>query len=88
MYAVVRTNNYNYEDIEVNVFDTEEEAIKFLHDDWQEYYNIELAESMTPLNEEQCYHEDDFAKVEWINTDQTWWMLTYAYKREKLGDEC
>ena len=87
MYGVIKTNNFDFEDIELNVFDTEEEAVEFLENDWQQYYNIELEESMIPVLKEQCYHEDDFAKVEWENGDQTYWNLIFAYKHKQKNEE-
>lgn len=74
-FVVVKTNDYDPE-VEATEFDNYREATAYLHWYWEDYYNRELAENpeenfISKLNPEECYHEEDYAKVQWDNGDHT-----------------
>ncbi len=72
-YYVIMSHNFDAEtcNYKVDDYDT---AVALLHYLWEEYYNEEIkAESY--LNENACYHEDDYGKVEWDDGDYTEFTL-------------
>ncbi len=73
MYVVTKTHNFDPE-TEAFVFDREKEAIEYLQHIWEEYYNEEIANG-SALVESECYHEDDYAKIEWVDGCQTWFHM-------------
>ena len=73
MYYVIMSHNF---DAQTCIYEFEEydKAIAFLHWDWENYYNEELSEG-SGLDEEECYHEDEYAQVKWEDGCQTEWNL-------------
>lgn len=73
MFAVIRSNNCDYTQSEIRVFDTIKEAKAHMDADWESYYN-ELVAQDIDVDEEESYREDDFAKVELEKTaeQETW----------------
>lgn len=76
MFIFLKIHNFDPE-TEASVFNTEEEARKYLESYWEDYYNAEIAEC-SDLVEGECYHEDDFAKIEWADGCQTWFYIIEA----------
>ena len=73
-YAVVKMHNFDSER-ECCIFEDYADAVDYLQEAWQDYYNTEIAESAMDLDEEECYHEEDYAKVQWVNGDWTEFYL-------------
>lgn len=67
-YAVVIHHNFA-EDTRVIPFDEYDKAKAYLHWVWEAYYNEEI-DNDSYLNEAECWHEDEIAKVTW--TDGCW----------------
>ena len=76
MYIVVKTHNFDTE-MDATVFQSRKDAEDYLQWAWQEYYNEELAAG-SDIVENECYHESDFAKIEWEDGDQTWFAIVVA----------
>lgn len=75
MYIVMMIHNFDPETKAV-LFSDYLKAKAYLHWQWEEYYNVELAEGVIALNEELCYHEDEYGLVSWVDGDQTEFVLT------------
>lgn len=73
MYIVTKTHNFDPE-TEATAFETREEAEKYLQWVWEDYVRREIAEE-SDLVMKECYHEEDFAKVQWTDGCQTWFHL-------------
>lgn len=74
-YTVVMSHSYDPEVIAV-LFDDYDKAKAYLHWKWEDYYNAEIAEDpFIRLNEELCYHEDEYARVTWEDEDYTEFIL-------------
>lgn len=82
-YCVVVYHNFNL-DMPVYLFDTYENAKEYLHDIWQDYYNQELAEHPGLIDENLTFHEDDYAKVGWIDGCYTEFILTTTNEPMKI----
>ena len=76
-YVVVKTHNFDIE-TEAAEFDDYREATAYLHWLWEDYYNDEIAND-SDLDEEECYHESNFAKVQWSDGDYTEFNLIEVY---------
>lgn len=73
MYVVVKTHNFDPE-TEATVFNTLGEAEAYMQWLWEDYYNEEIAND-SELEEDECYFEGDFAKIQWSDGFQTWFNL-------------
>lgn len=69
MYVVVKTHNFDPE-TEAVEFTDYRKATAYLQWLWEDYYNDEIAED-TDLDEDECYHESDYAKVQWNDGNYT-----------------
>ena len=83
-YAVVIYQNFDA-DCPVYLFDDYEKANKYLHDIWENCYNIELAESIVDIDEKETYHEDDFAQIKWVDGEWMHFILTATSEPMKIG---
>ena len=81
MYAVIMVHTFDA-DTPTVLFEDYDKAKAYLHWLWENYYNTEIAEG-SDLNENQCFHEDDYAKVAWADGDATEFILTYTSEPEK-----
>ena len=77
MYYVIEVNSFDADAPLWGPFEEYRKACAFLHWLWEEYYNEEIAEGSL-LNENQCFHEEGYAKVGWLDGDQTEFILTYG----------
>lgn len=68
-YVVVKTHNFDIE-TEAAKFTDYRKATAYLHWLWEDYYNEEIA-CESDLDEDNCYHESDYAKVQWDDGDYT-----------------
>ena len=62
-YVVVKTYSFDPETKAVK-FDDYRKATAYLHWIWEQGYNEVMGEG-SDINEEECYHEEDYAKIEW-----------------------
>lgn len=62
-YVVVKTHNFDPE-TEAAEFTDYSKAIAYLRWMWEDYYNEEIANE-SYLDEEKCYCEETYAKVQW-----------------------
>jgi hypothetical protein len=83
-YAVVVYQNFDA-DTPIYLFDSYAKAKEYLHDMWEHCYNTELAESIIDIDEEQTYHEDDFAQIQWVDGDCMLFILTATSEPMKIG---
>ena len=67
-YGVVVYCNFDT-DVTIYLLDDYAKAQQYLHDLWEECYNQELAESLIDIDEEETYHEDDYAQIQWVDGD-------------------
>lgn len=74
-YAVITIYSFD-SDTPTVIFENYDKAKAYLHWLWENYYNTEIAEG-SDLNEEQCFHENEYAKVMWNDNDTTEFILTY-----------
>ena len=74
-FAVVRTTNFS-DECEITLYDTYDEAKDGLQNLWQDYYNEEIAENGNALSEDECFHEDEYAQVKWLDKDVSQSRLT------------
>ena len=81
MYAVIMIHTFD-SDTPTVLFDDYDKAKAYLHWLWEDYYNTELAEG-SALNEEMCFHEDEYAKVTWADEDSTDFILTHISEPDK-----
>lgn len=72
-YVVAKIHNFNPE-TECIKFESYEKAKAYLHWRWESYYNEEIANN-SELNEEFCYHEDEYGRVQWADGDYTEFIL-------------
>lgn len=77
MYYVVEVMNFDYEAPLWGPFEEYRKACAFLHWLWEDYYNREIAEGSSALDQSQCFHDEDYAKVAWVDGDQTEFILTF-----------
>lgn len=91
-YVVVKTHNFDPE-TEAAEFTDYRKATAYLHWLWEDYYNEEMAENdqedddISHLDEDECYHEEAYAKVQWDNGDWTEFNLITVYPpREGFPD--
>lgn len=73
MYYIIMSHNFDAQTC-IYEFEKYDKAKAFLHWDWENYYNTELSEG-SYLNRGACYHEDEYARVEWEDGCQTEWNL-------------
>lgn len=79
-YVVVKTHNFDPE-TEAVEFDDYRKATAYLHWAWEDYLNDEMVEDSykdedeNRLDEEECYHEETYGKVQWDNGDWTEFTL-------------
>lgn len=76
MYAVIMVHTFD-SDTPTVLFKDYDKAKAYLHWLWETYYNTEISEG-SDLNEEMCFHEDEYAKVTWADDDSTDFILTYV----------
>ena len=68
-YVFVKTHSFDPE-TEATKFTDYRKAAAYLHWYWEDYLNTEIAEG-SDLDEDRCYHENDFAKVTWDDGEYT-----------------
>lgn len=89
-YVVVKTHNFDPE-TEATEFTDYRKATAYLHWLWEEYYNDELAEDEhrdEGLDENECFHEETYAKVQWIDGDYTeFTLITITQPREDFPED-
>lgn len=79
-YVVVKTHNFDVE-TEAAEFTDYRKATAYLHWLWEDYYNKELAyeesdkDYIGHLDKDECYHEEEYAKVQWDDGDYTEFTL-------------
>ena len=78
-YVVVKTHNFDPE-TEAVKFTDYRKATAYLHWLWEDYYNDELVEDEYRnedyrLDKDSCYHEETYAKVQWLTGDYTEFTL-------------
>ncbi len=79
-FAVISTYTFDAE-THVYLFDTEQEAIDFLQEYWQWSYNCEIGNE--DFDEENSYHEDDYAVVKWKdNSSRIFQLVEVENKKE------
>ena len=78
MYAVVIYHNFDA-DTRVTMFDNYDKAKAYLHWIWEKYYNEEI-EAESHLNEADCWHQDELAKVTWDDGCYTYFELVSPYE--------
>ena len=80
MYAVITIHIRDY-GMERELFQDIGDAAKYLEDIWSNYYNEAIANEdietigRNVLLYSECYHEDDFAKIEWLDGDKILFYL-------------
>ena len=77
MFTVIRLHTYDPER-EIHVFEKREEAVEYLEEAWEDFFNTEIAENEEYLDFDQCYHEKDYAVVTFIDGEVTEWFLDEA----------
>lgn len=91
-YVVVKTHNFDVE-TEAVEFDDYRKATAYLHWSWEDYYNDQLAEDEYrdegyQLDEDECYHEETYAKVQWDNGDWTeFTLITVTPPRDDFPED-
>ena len=68
-YLVVKTQNFDGTNEAIS-FSDYKKACAYLHWLWEDYLNDEYA-SESDIDEDETYHEDDYAKVRWADGCQT-----------------
>lgn len=76
-YVVVKTHNFDSESEAVE-FDNYERATKYLEWMWQSYYDEEIR-CESHLDEGNCYHYEDYGRVQWDDGDYTEFNLIEIY---------
>lgn len=75
-YVVVKTHNFDSE-VEATKFTDYRKATAYLHWMWEDYYNDMMVDddfeddNISHLDEDECYHEETYAKVQWSDGDYT-----------------
>lgn len=72
-YAVIIHHNFDT-DIRVITFDNYDKAKAYLHWVWETYYNEEIANG-SYLDEADCWHEEELAKIAWVDKCWTYFEL-------------
>ena len=75
-FAVIMTHSFDSE-VTCCLFGNYDKAVAYLHWMWEEYYNEELAED-SDLVEDECFHEDEYAKVSWADGEYTEFHLALS----------
>lgn len=75
MYAVIMVQSFAF-DTPTVLFEDYDKAKAYLHWLWEDYYNTEIAEG-SYLNEDMCFHSDEYAKVMWADDDTVDFILTH-----------
>lgn len=68
-YVVVKTHNFDPE-TEAAEFTDYCKATAYLHWMWETYLNEEIVND-SDLNEEWCYHEETYGRIQWEDGDYT-----------------
>ena len=76
-YVVVKTHNFDAES-EVAKFTDFRKATAYLHWIWETYYNEEIA-AESHIDENNTYHESDYARVQWDDGAYTEFKLIEVY---------
>lgn len=82
MWIVAVVQSFEY-DTPAYTFAEYNKAKAYLHKLWQDCYNTEIAENSEKLDEQQCFHEDEYAKVTWLDGDKIEFILTYNSPYDK-----
>jgi hypothetical protein len=72
-YVVVKTYSFDPETDGVE-FTDHRKATAYLHWWWEQCYNMEIAEG-SDINELSCYHESEYARIQWLDGDYTEFYL-------------
>lgn len=87
-YVVTKTHNFDPE-TEAVEFTDYRKATAYLHWLWEDYYNYFNDEMVDEdyvvfgLDEEECYHEETYGKVQWSNGDYTEFSLIQISPQRK-----
>ena len=85
-YVVTKTHNFDVE-TEAVKFTDYRKATAYLHWYWEDYYNNEII-AQSHLKEDECYHEEDYAKVTWEDGDYTEFNIMEIYpEREDFPED-
>lgn len=80
-YVVVKTHNFDPE-TEATEFTDYRKATAYLNWMWESYYNEEI-DCGSDLNEEECWHEANLARVTWSDGDYTEFNLIEVHKERE-----
>ena len=83
-YVVVTTCSFITDAVACE-FDDYEKAKEYLHDIWQDHYNMALAENIVGVDEKTTYHQDDYAVIRWDDDDCIEFHLTYIREPKKIN---
>ena len=78
LYAVSVFTTWGY-DNPVTLFENYDEAIDYLQWLWEDYYNDEIV-AQSRMNESECWHEENEAKLTWADGNTLHITLTYVTK--------
>ena len=87
-YVVTKTHNFDPE-TEAVEFTDYRKATAYLHWLWEDYYNDAMVDDDFEddyrfyLDEEECYHEETYGKVQWNNGDYTEFSLIQISSQRK-----
>ena len=80
MFCVIMYHSFDA-DTPVYVFPTYEKAKKFFDRTYENYLNEEIANN-SELDMDNCFHEDEFAKVTWSDGESTEFILSCTSEPE------
>ena len=81
MYAVV-SSWLNYDNVDVWLYSTHEEAISGMNRLWEQSFNLALGDD--DFNEEESYHEEEVAEVVWLDETRRFNVVKVNEKEEIL----
>lgn len=88
-YVVIKTHNFDPE-TEAVEFTDYRKATAYLHWMWEDYYNDMMVDdddfeddNISHLDEDECYHEETYAKVQWDDGDCTEFILAEITPQRK-----
>ena len=76
MYAVVIIQSFD-SDVPMCLFTTKKEAKAYLNYTWENAYDTEKTESIVGLDESECFHKEEYAKITWNDGDTMEFILTF-----------
>lgn len=75
MYIVTMSHTYD-SGSKVVGFENRKTAEAYLHWWWEDFYNDIIATHPEDYDERYCYHEDDYAQIEYIDGERTTFTLS------------